>query len=558
MRSMVMTLKTPLLLGALALLGCGQAGQSSDAPGGGGGGGVGFGGAQDIGQFRGLLAAGEIPGPATLDANGFFSEHRTELPPPDCGDTLCANGMLAVGRAWLDGRYQATLQVAINTPIDPSTLVRRPLNLVVVVDTSGSMASDNRIGYVRDGLHLLVDELQEGDSLALISYSQAANVRRSFDDQGDAASMHALIDTLQADGSTNIYDGLELGFEEASIHFDAERQNRVILLSDGLATAGITSDEEILRLSTSYISDGIGLTTIGVGRDFNVELMRGLAERGAGNFYFIESADAVTEVFTEELNYFVTPIGLGVTLSVATAPGYNLGDVTGTRLWKTTGNSGEMLIPAVFLASRTDNETPIGRRGGGSALFLDVIPEVGIESPGPVATITLAYNDPATSERVTQTIVVDNGLAPGELGEDLYVTYQAMVEHYAIYNTYLGLLTATQHAAASNYNCAVAALDTVRSEAATWNQTYEDSDIAADLELFDQFKSNLVAAGANRDATTEGCEDPNNPDDWDDGWGEGDDIVYHCSAGGRGGLGGFLLVLGVAFAASRRRRRTSV
>ena len=149
---------------ALFLGSCGATGaDSAGSPGGGGG--VGFGGAQDIGQFRNLLDAGEIPGPNTLDANGFFSEHRTELPPPDCGQTLCAHGMLAVGRDWIDNEYQATLQVALNTPVDPTTLERNPLDMVVVVDVSGSMASDNRLTFVQDGLHLLIDELEPGDKL---------------------------------------------------------------------------------------------------------------------------------------------------------------------------------------------------------------------------------------------------------------------------------------------------------------------------------------------------------------------------------------------------------
>ena len=317
-----------------ALVGCGAESDAGGGGGGGGGGNVGFGGAQDIGQFRTLLADGQIPGPSTLDANGFFSEHRTELPPPDCGQTLCANGMLAVGRAWIGGLYQATLQVALNTPVDPSTLERLPLNMVVVVDTSGSMAADDRLSYVQQGLHLLIDELEPGDRLAFVTYASGASMRRSFDDASEPAELHALVDSLVADGGTNIYDGLELGLTEAASHLDLERQNRVVLLSDGVATAGIVGDNEILNMATDYIAEGIGLTTIGVGLDFNVNLMRGLSERGAGNFYFVESSSAVTEVFTEELDYFREPTGAQRRHRSHHRAGYTLGEVAGTRLWK--------------------------------------------------------------------------------------------------------------------------------------------------------------------------------------------------------------------------------
>ena len=101
-----------------------------------------------------------------------------------------------------------------------------------------------------------------------------------------------------------------------------------------------------------------------------------------------------------------------------------------------------MLLPAVFVASRVDDENPNGRRGGGSALFIDVVPEAGMASAGPVATVTLSYLLPGASERTTQTIIVDNPLAPGELGDDLYVSYAAMAEHYAVYNMFLGLFAA--------------------------------------------------------------------------------------------------------------------
>src|SRR5690606_16024746 len=277
-----------LLLVAAACAGSGaDAGSGGSGDGGGGGGGnVGFGGAQDIGQFRGILEAGGIPGPATLDAGGFFAEHHSESPPPDCGQVLCLSGMTSLGREWISRADQALLQISMTTPIDPSTLERRPLNLVVVVDTSGSMSQEDRIGYARAGLHQLVDQLEPGDRVALVTYSDRARVWNDLSVETDPAALHDLVDQLGAGGGTNIHDGLEEGFQLSLSAWDVERQNRVILVSDGLATVGITDDQSIQAMAERYFQDGIGLTTIGVGRDFNVNLMRSLAERGAGNFYF--------------------------------------------------------------------------------------------------------------------------------------------------------------------------------------------------------------------------------------------------------------------------------
>jgi Ca-activated chloride channel family protein len=537
-----------------------------DGDGDGDGGNVGFGGAQDIGQFRALLDAGEIPGPSTLDANGFFSEHRTELPPPDCGQTLCAHGMLSIGHDWIDERYQATLQVSMNTPVDPATLERLPLNLAVVVDTSGSMSADDRIGFVKQGLHLLVDELAPGDRLALITYATTATQHTGLDADPVAEELHPLIDSLEAVGATNIYDALELGMSEVAENYDVERQNRVILLSDGQPTAGVLDTGAIIDMAETYIEDGIGLTTIGVGLDFNVDLMRGLAEGGAGNFYFLEDSSATTEVFTEELDYFVTPLALGVRLQVTAGAGYGLGDVYGTKLWKTPGDYGEVFLPAVFVASRTDDENPEGRRGGGSALFIELDPDDTAFEPGPAAVIDLSYKLPGSDELITQQVVIESPYPPGESPAEAFVSREAMREHYAIFNAYLGLLGAATRASDNDYHCAAGILADTRQHAIAHNERYPDPDIAADIELIDQFRDLLLEEGASPAATSETCAAIGDDGDINDGWGDDDEPGWtdgwegaqHCSAAGRGAGAGWLITLFAAALAFRRRRRSPV
>lgn len=528
---------------------------------GGGGGNVGFGGAQDIGQFRGIIEQGGIPGESTLDANGFFNEHFTELPAADCGNNVCLQSMLSVGRAWLDNSYQATLQIAMNSPLDPADAVRKPLNLVVVVDRSGSMTQGDRIGFAREGLHLLIDALQEDDRLALVSYSDQITVLNDLNDPLDRETMHAMVDSIQAGGSTDFHGGLREGFEVALGALDFERQNRVIMVSDGLPTAGVTDDDSIILMSTDYIGSGIGLTTVGVGTDFNVELMRGLAERGAGNFYFLENAAAIQEVFTEELDYFVEPIALGLNLQVQAADSYDLGEVVGTRLWRTEGSGGSMFVPAAFLASRTSNEPDQGRRGGGSAIIIPLDPRSGAIG-SEVATVTLRYRLPITDEVVEQTIVVENPNAPGEAPEDNYYSHAAVAENYAMYNMYLGLRDATR-ASVDNYHCALSVLTRLVDAAAAWNLDYFDEDIDADIELASMFMANLRAVGAldpdelGGDACEDGSLYDYPIDDFNDGpeVAEYDYGLYGCQAsGGASGSTGMLVLIGLALAVRRRRR----
>jgi Ca-activated chloride channel family protein len=553
----IRTLAILSLLTAAAACGGGEA-YSGGGDDGDDGGNVGFGGAQDIGQFRGILDAGGIPGVETLDANGFFAEHYSPLPPADCGQVICLEPMLSVGREWLQGRYQATLQIAMTTPVDPATLPRLPLNLVVVVDHSGSMSEDGRMEKVKQGLHILIDSLQPGDRLALVKFDSVVTPLTDLATDPDPAVLHQHVEALYPRGSTNIYDGLQTGFSIASAAWSPDRQNRVMLLSDGLATAGITDQASIMAMADGYLLEGMSLTTIGVGLSFDVELMRGLAEHGAGNFYFLEDATAVNEVFTQELEYSLTTLALDLAVNAVPATGYRFGDVTGTRVWSSTSDGGEARIPAVFVASRTDQNPEGGRRGGGGSIFIDLTPIAGAIGNGTVATVNLTYRIPGSQELIEQTVTVANPFAPGESPEQPYVSIQAMLEHYAAYNMYLGFHHAA-YLAQWDYNCALGALEALRVSANLFQSGYSDPDIAADLVLLEQFAENLRARGAyvaGGDGSSY-CADYQPGDGPDDGW--DDDFVEEeplmmCSTGGGASGALMLLLIGGAVVVARRRR----
>src|SRR3569623_1125277 len=348
----------------LIVAGCGMGGSADHASGQGpsadaGAGGVSFGGQQDIGEFRGILKNGGIPGPDTLDANGFFNEHYAPPPATACTAPLCMTPGLSVGKDWVNGQHQAALQIAVDTNVDPANYPKQPLNLVIVVDHSGSMAQDGRLDKVKAGLNTLIDALE------------------------------------------------------------TDRQNRVIFLSDGLATIGNQDPQAIIAMADSYVERGIGLTTIGVGQDFDVTLMRSLAEHGAGNFYFLEDPNAATEVFQQELAYFVTPIALDITLDAVAGTGYNFGEVVGSTLWTGNQRGGSMHIPAAFLASRIGPDPdpgPGGRRGGGSMLFIHIDP-TGFNPDGKVADLTLTYRVPGDATLKSQTVTRQYTNAPTETPE---------------------------------------------------------------------------------------------------------------------------------------------
>jgi Ca-activated chloride channel family protein len=529
-------------------------GSSADA----GGGNVGFGGAQDIGEFRAVLNRGEIPGPKTLDANGFFSEHYNAPPQLNCSGILCLSPGLSVGKDWLTGGYQAALQLAVSTNVDPAQYQRLPMNLVVVVDHSGSMAQDGRLDKVKSGLHTLIDNIQPEDRLAIISFDDVVTIDQPFQATLDRTHLHQVVNALQPRGGTNIHDGLRAGFTMLGESPPNEKQNRVIFLSDGLATVGITAQPTIISMATTFIAKGIGLTTVGVGTDFDVTLMRGLAERGAGNFYFVEDATAATEVFTEELKYFLSPLALDIKIEAHTdASKWEMKSVIGSTLWSAGPSLGKMDVPAVFLASRTmqDPNPTGGRRGGGSMIFIQLVPHTNVA--GKIADLTLSYRAPNSQERITQTVTLDYMRDPQEVLDEPYLSYPEMSERYAMYNMFLGFRLATDYAQ-YDYNCAASVLAQLRRTAQTWGERYaSDDDIALDLQLADKFLANLGAKGATDTKELASCPSggnpypPNNPDYPNDTAPSYSNRA--CAAGGANAS--WLAVLGVLLVLVRRRRR---
>ena len=558
-------LSKALLLLGVAACGGGQAdpsggddspGSSADA----GAGNVGFGGAQDIGEFRGILDRGEIPGPKTLDANGFFNEHYNAPPQLTCSGTLCLSPGLSVGKDWLTGNYQAALQLSVNTNVDPTQYTRLPMNLVIVVDHSGSMSQDQRLEKVKTGLHTLIDNIQPEDRLAIISFDDVVTIDQPFQATLDRARLHQVVAALQPRGGTNIFDGLKAGFTMLGENPPNEKQNRIIFLSDGLATVGNTSQSSIISMATGNIARGIGLTTVGVGNDFDVLLMRGLAERGAGNFYYVENANAATEVFTEELEYFLSPLALDIKIEARTdVSKWEMKSVVGSTLWTAGPSVGKMDIPAVFLASRVSQMPGPGggRRGGGSMIFIQLVPHTSVA--GKIADLTLSYRAPNQTERITQTITLDYMRDPTEMLDEPYLSYPEMGERYAMYNMFLGFRLATDYAE-RDYNCSAAVLRQLQTTAQTWGEKYVgDDDIAADLVLVNKFLTNLGTKGANSATELASCpnagnpypENPNNPHPEDPN--NQPQHVHACAAGG--GSSGWLMILGVALLVVRRRRR---
>jgi Ca-activated chloride channel family protein len=471
---------------------------------------IGQGGAQDFGQFRAILEAGGIPGPETLDDVGFFNEHKIELPKASCGDDVCLHGQLGVLGNMISGSNCTIVLLGMNTALDPSALERPPLNLSIVVDTSGSMAGAP-IEYLREGLYRMLDDLEPDDRISLVAFSDGARVMVEAIEGDRTTDLTLAIDDLEAAGSTNIYEGLRTGYELVAAHAEEGRQNRVILLSDGEATTGITSSAKLVEMSKTYNEAGFSLTTVGMGAEFDPELMRELSEQGAGAFYYLEDPAAVQEVFEEEVTTFLVPLARDLRIDVDIDAGYALRAMYGTKQFELADNDAWIDIPIVQIAHRTSVSDDLGgRRGGGGAIVAELMPRSDdtVEEPGIVGHVTMSYVRVADGETIVQEVPITTALAPGEIPEGGHFDGVAAEKSFVMLNLFAGFQLASERALWGDDRGALAVLEPLAGAVTAWLADHPDDDIADDLVYVAMFMENLRARGAEEPAPQQNPPEP--------------------------------------------------
>jgi Ca-activated chloride channel homolog len=209
---------------------------------------------------------------------------------------------------------------------------RRPYTLHLCVDVSGSMGGE-RIQFTRDALHRLVDALEEGDRVSLTTFeSHAALVHPTLEVSANRQTMRAAIDALEPGGGTNMRDGLNIAYDEAQRMLDGESLHRVMLFSDGAANIGDTDLESFAALTSSQYGEGIYLSGVGVGDDYDFQRMNAITDAGRGAHVFLPSPDEVGVIFGPMLRKIIEVAADEVSIEVQLPVGFMLADFSGEEV----------------------------------------------------------------------------------------------------------------------------------------------------------------------------------------------------------------------------------
>jgi Ca-activated chloride channel family protein len=205
----------------------------------------------------------------------------------------------------------------------------RPVNVAVVLDRSGSMGAQSKMSYAKQAARELVEALDADDRFALVTFADHAEVVVPSERVLSEASLLRSIYAVQEGGGTNLYSGLKEGFGQVRANLDDRSLNRVILLSDGNANVGIIDDDQLSELAGRWIDSGISVSAMGVGLDYNEDLLADMADQGGGSYRFIDNPSALSAVFAEELQQLARVSARGVSVALEMADGVELLDVLG-------------------------------------------------------------------------------------------------------------------------------------------------------------------------------------------------------------------------------------
>lgn len=328
------------------------------------------------------LDNGQLPGPATVRTEEFLNafEYRDPEPAPD----------RPVAFAWERARFpfaqqRDVLRLSVRTGASGRE-AGRPMNLVLLLDASGSMERADRVAILREALGVLGGQLEPQDRVSVVTFARTPRLRIDGLPGDQASNLAERVGEWTPEGGTHLEDALRVGYATALKHFTAEGPNRVVLLTDGAANLGELRAEALRGMVASNRERGIALDCFGIGFDgYQDELLEALSRNGDGRYGFVNSPEEAATGFANQLAGALNVAASDVKVQVEFNP-------ERVNLWRQIGYAKHQLTREQFRDNTVD-AAEIGAAESGNALY---VIEPNARGHGPIGTVRVRYRDPAS------------------------------------------------------------------------------------------------------------------------------------------------------------------
>ena len=368
------------------------------------------------------LGNGQMPAPASIRSEEFINAFDYHDPEPLQGQPLS----FVFERASDPFAQERDL---LRFSVKAAALGRqegRALNLVLLLDTSGSMERADRVNIIHEALRVLSAQLQPQDTVSVVTFAHTARLWADGVPGDQAGATLDKVGSITPEGGTNLEEAMRLAYETALRHFRAGGINRVVLLTDGAANLGNVDSQTLTQKVEAERRQGISLDCFGIGwEDYNDDLLEQLSSNGDGRYAFINSPDEAATEFAAKLAGALQVAAEDVKVQVE----FNPDRVTA---WRQIGYAKHQLTKEQF----RDNSVAAGAiaaREAGNALY---VIETNPDGKGPIATVRVRYRVPGTQENHERSWLVDytgaaSGLAQSSPGMRLAATAGEFSERLA-------------------------------------------------------------------------------------------------------------------------------
>ena len=392
---------------------------------------VGFstGGAKDINNFRENIKNGYLPLLTDITHEGlyydyYFDTNKTGDANSLCSKLFCPQYNLAVTKDPLSGKTEYYMAVGLKSGIKESDFARKKLNLVVVLDISGSMGSsfnsyyydsvsatktvseDDRkakIEIAKESIIGIIDQLKADDRFSLVVFDDQAYLAKPMTRIGstDVVKLKEHIRQIQPDGGTNMDAGIAVGTEALREYANSdsnEYETRMIFLTDAMPNSGDTSERSFQNVFKSNAEKKIYTTFIGIGVDFNTALIESISKVKGANYYSVHSSSEFKKRLVDEFEYMVTPMVFNLKLALSSSD-FKIDRVYGSP--EADLATGQLMFVNTLFPSKTDGNgtkggvvlVKLSKIGEGEKIDLQVSYDArDSKSDGSKASVTLASN----------------------------------------------------------------------------------------------------------------------------------------------------------------------